>query len=191
MTHRKRIPALKRRLTDKPTDPTDLEFFRRSVSDATPLDPHDKADLEPPRPKPRRRALDHYDEPLASGLSDHVPSGVRDEPGAPLSFLRPGLNRQALKQLRRKRVDDELDLHGLTVAEARPLLVEFLEHCRETGARHVRIIHGKGLRSRNQEPVLKGIVASWLMQRDEVLAFCEAPQSGGGAGAVVALLKAG
>jgi DNA-nicking Smr family endonuclease len=114
---------------------------------------------------------------------------VRDEPGLPLSFQRSGVNRQALKQLRRTRVDEELDLHGLTVAEARPLLVEFLEHCRDTGARHVRIIHGKGLRSRNQEPVLKGIVAGWLMQRDEVLAFREAPPASGGAGAVVVLLK--
>ena len=183
MTHRKRA-------RDKPSNAADLDLFRRSVSDATPLAPHDKADLEPPRPKPRRRANDHYDEAPANGLSDHVPSSVRDDLGVPLSFVRSG-NRQALKQLRRKRVDDELDLHGLTVAEARPLFAAFLEHCRDTGARHVRIIHGKGLRSRNQVPVLKGIVAGWLMQRDDVLAFCEAPPAGGGAGAVVVLLKAG
>jgi DNA-nicking Smr family endonuclease len=37
--------------------------------------------------------------------------------------------------------------------------------------------------------VLKGVVASWLMQRADVLAFCEAPPAGGGAGAVVVLLK--
>src|SRR5687767_1496812 len=165
MTERKRIPALKRRASHKPPDPADLDFFRRSVSDATPLAPHDKADLEPSRPKPRRRAGDHYEEAPDEGLSDRIPPGVRDEPALPLSFQRSGVNRQALKQLRRKGLDDELDLHGLTVAEARPLFVAFLEHCRDTGARRVRIIHGKGLRSRNQVPVLKGIVAGWLMQR--------------------------
>jgi DNA-nicking Smr family endonuclease len=101
------------------------------------------------------------------------------------------MKRQTLKDLRRRRVDDELDLHGLTIAEARPLLVAFLEHCRDTGARHVRIVHGKGLRSKNQEPVLKGRVATWLMQRSDVLAFCEAPPAGGGAGAVIVLLKSG
>lgn len=187
MAHRKRIPALKRRTTDTAPDPADLDLFRRSVADATPLPATNKAHLPQPLPKPNRRVGDADEEMAADNLSDHVSMAV--EPGAPLSFLRSGLNRQTLKALRRKRVDDELDLHGLTIAEARPLLVAFLDHCRETGARHVRIIHGKGLRSRNQEPVLKGRVASWLMQRGDVLAFCEAPAASGGAGAVIVLLK--
>jgi DNA-nicking Smr family endonuclease len=188
MAHRKRIAELKRRNTDKPPDPADLDLFRRSVSDATPLSPRNKAAVEPPLPKPHRRVNDE-DDVAADGLSDHVPALVLGEPGVPFSYVRAGLNRQTLKQLRRARVDDELDLHGLTVAEARPLLVDFLVHCRDTGARYVRIVHGKGLRSRNQKPVLKGLVASWLMQRNDVLAFCEAPPAGGGAGAVVVLLK--
>jgi DNA-nicking Smr family endonuclease len=53
----------------------------------------------------------------------------------------------------------------------------------------VRIIHGKGLRSKNREPVLKQKVANWLMQRDEILAFCQARHSDGGSGAVMVLLK--
>ena len=58
------------------------------------------------------------------------------------------------------------------------------------GWRCVRVIHGKGLSSPNREPVLKGKVRRWLAQRDEVLAYCEAPQHAGGAGAVLVLLKA-
>jgi DNA-nicking Smr family endonuclease len=53
----------------------------------------------------------------------------------------------------------------------------------------VRIIHGKGLGSRNREPVLKGKLRRWLMLREEVLAFCQAPAAHGGAGAVMVLLK--
>jgi DNA-nicking Smr family endonuclease len=53
----------------------------------------------------------------------------------------------------------------------------------------VRIIHGKGLRSKNREPVLKRKVAGWLLQRDEILAYCQARQADGGSGAVVVLLK--
>ena len=71
------------------------------------------------------------------------------------------------------------------------MLVEFLNRCRHRGVRCVRIIHGKGLRSKNREPVLKLKVANWLMQREEVLAFCQARRSDGGGGAVVVLLKAG
>ena len=78
----------------------------------------------------------------------------------------------------------------LTAAEAHGLLVEFLHQCIRRGRRCVRIIHGKGLRSKNREPVLKTKVANWLIQRDEVLAFCQARQVDGGSGAVVVLLKA-
>jgi DNA-nicking Smr family endonuclease len=53
----------------------------------------------------------------------------------------------------------------------------------------VRIIHGKGLGSKNREPVLKRKVASWLMQREEILAFCQARRTEGGGGAAVVLLK--
>ena len=48
-------------------------------------------------------------------------------------------------------------------------------HCRARRFRCVRIVHGKGLRSRNREPVLKGKLRKWLALRDEVLAFCQAP----------------
>jgi DNA-nicking Smr family endonuclease len=76
------------------------------------------------------------------------------------------------------------------VAKARPLLIAFLHHARGGGLRFVRIIHGKGLRSAERGGVLKGLVASWLMQRDDVMAFHEAGPADGGAGAVLVLLRA-
>jgi DNA-nicking Smr family endonuclease len=54
----------------------------------------------------------------------------------------------------------------------------------------VRIVHGKGLGSKNREPVLKTKVRVWLAQREEVLAFCQAPVAHGGSGAVLVLLRA-
>jgi len=52
-------------------------------------------------------------------------------------------------------------------------------------------VHGKGLRSKRREPVLKGKVAVWLLQRDEVLAYCQARAVDGGGGALIVLLKSG
>jgi len=52
----------------------------------------------------------------------------------------------------------------------------------------VRIVHGKGLGSRQREPVLKGLLRKWLL-REEVLAFSQAPAAQGGSGAVLVLLK--
>jgi len=51
------------------------------------------------------------------------------------------------------------------------------------------VIHGKGLSSKGNEPVLKTRVGSWLAQRDDVLAFCQAMPQDGGSGAVVVLLR--
>jgi DNA-nicking Smr family endonuclease len=53
----------------------------------------------------------------------------------------------------------------------------------------VRVVHGKGLGSPGKTPVLKGKVQSWLIQKNEVLAFVQARGDEGGAGAVVVLLK--
>lgn len=128
---------------------------------------------------------------LADSLSDAEPWTEGFETGEELVYLRPGITPQTLKKLRRGHwvTQDVLDLHGLTVAEARPLIAAFLAHCRRQGLRCVRVIHGKGLRSKNREPVLKRKVANWLVQREEVLAFCQARQTEGGGGAVVVLLK--
>jgi DNA-nicking Smr family endonuclease len=96
-----------------------------------------------------------------------------------------------LKDLRRGRwvVQDHLDLHGATRDEARLLLVDFLEAALRRGVRCVRVVHGKGLGSPGREPVLKGLVKGWLMQRPEVLAYCQARAAEGGAGALITLLK--
>jgi DNA-nicking Smr family endonuclease len=180
-------PALKRRAAPKPSA-DELKLFRSSVSGVTPLPARNKAPLDKPRPHPVRRRPADRQAPV-DDLSDHVTPAR--EAGEALSFSRPGVQRQAVRRLRRggPAIEDELDLHGLTVAEARPLLISFLNACARRGLRRVRIIHGKGLRSASGEGVLKSMVASWLTQRDDVLAFHEARQADGGSGAVVVLLR--
>jgi len=66
-----------------------------------------------------------------------------------------------------------------------------LNHCQLHQAKCVRIIHGKGLSSKNNEPVLKQLVRNWLIQRPDVLAFVPAQPAEGGSGAVIVLLKRG
>lgn len=166
--------------------------FHELIADVTPLPQPGKAEIARPRPRPipAQRLLDDQ-AALRDSLSDHIPWDSGAETGEELAFQRNGISPQTLRRLRRGHwvIQDELDLHGLTTAEARPQVVEFLNHCLRNGLRCVRIIHGKGLRSRNREPVLKQKVANWLMQRDEILAFCQARRTEGGSGAVVVLLK--
>lgn len=81
-----------------------------------------------------------------------------------------------------------LDLHGYTCDEARPVLAQFLTEQRKAGNRAVRIIHGQGFGSYQKIGILKERVPCWLIQREEVLAFVQAPPYDGGAGALYVLL---
>lgn len=171
----------------------DLEAFRAAVLDAKPLAQsriHHPADK--PRPTPRQFLRDER-QALADSLSDNFIPAHELESGEELLYLRDGHSPDILRKLRRGHwvVQEQLDLHGMRSEEARAYVAEFLAQCKKRGARCVRIIHGKGLGSRNREPVLKHKLRSWLMQRDEVIAYCQAREVDGGSGAVVVLLKAG
>ena len=175
-----------------PQDKSAQELLQAALADVTPLPPANRAKLARPRPHPiaAQRQIDEV-AVLRDTLSDAPAWEQGLENGEELLFLRNGISAQHLKKLRRGHwvVQDHLDLHGLTVPEARILTAEFLAHCLREGLRCVRIVHGKGLGSPNREPVLKKKVSGWLAQRDEVLAYCQAPQADGGGGAVLVLLR--
>jgi DNA-nicking Smr family endonuclease len=143
------------------------------------------------RPLPLQRWADDR-AALADSLSDTVAWEFDNQTGEQLAFKRDGVSPLVFRKLRRGHwiLQGEIDLHGMTREEARVHLAAFLSECTRRGARCIRVIHGKGLRSRNREPVLKSRVAHWLAQRDEVLAFCEATPRDGGGGAMFVLLKA-
>ncbi len=86
-----------------------------------------------------------------------------------LSYRREGISADTLRKLRRGfwMVQGELDLHGHRVEEARYALGEFLRNAMHRGRRCV----------------------TWLIRRDEVIAFCQARAPEGGSGAVIVLLK--
>lgn len=111
--------------------------------------------------------------------------------GEHLAWTSPGVQHGVLRKLRSGRyaIQAELDLHGMTVADARTALGEFLEQARATRRLCVRIIHGKGRHGADNAPRLKPAVNAWLQRRRHVLAFCSARSSDGGTGAVYVLLR--
>ncbi len=182
-----------KRIKPQNKEASTAELLRAALADVTPLPPSNRAKLVRPRPRPIA-AQRQQDEAavLHDSLSDAPAWEQGFETGEELLFLRDGISTQHLKKLRRGHwvVQRYLDLHGLIVPEARQQLAGFLAHCLREGLRCVRIVHGKGLRSPGGEPVLKKKVAGWLAQRDEVLAYCQAPNNDGGGGAVLVLLRA-
>ena len=171
----------------------DAELFRRTVGNVAPLSPSDKAEssISRPLPLPRQRMADEQ-AALVESLSDEFNVDTLLDTDHELSYARIGIGPDILRKLRRGHwvIQDQLDLHGMRRDEAREALSEFLRNAVKRGVRCVRVVHGKGLGSVNKEPVLKNKVRSWLVQKEEVIAFCQARAADGGAGALVVLLKA-
>jgi len=171
----------------------EARLFQISVGDVTILPLLDRR--EPFRQLPEPVARHHIaDEQaaLSESLSDDFSVETLMDTDAALSYGRTGIGPDTLKKLRRGHwvIQSQLDLHGLRTDEARTALAEYLRSVGRRGLRCVRIIHGKGLGSINREPVLKNKVRNWLVQKEEVIAFCQAKASDGGSGALVVLLKA-
>lgn len=110
--------------------------------------------------------------------------------GDTLSYRRDAVPPPVFQRLKRGRfsAQDELDLHGATMAQAESMLRRFLVEAHDHELGCVRIIHGKGLRDDGGMPVLKNLVDRMLRQRADILAFHSAPAAQGGTGAVLVLL---
>ncbi len=78
-------------------------------------------------------------------------------------------------------IDGTLDLHQFRPGDARDVVGDYLDACRDKGVLDVRIIHGKG------KGVLRRIVHSALNDRDDVDSFRLATDSGSWGATVVKL----
>ena len=170
----------------------EANLFKHSIGTVAPLRASDKAVHLPQQPEPiARHHIADEQAALAQSLSDEFSIETLLETDEGLSYARTGIGQETVRKLRRGHwvTQGQLDLHGLRTDEAREALAEFLRNANRRGLRCVRVIHGKGLGSVNREPVLKKKVRNWLVQKEEVLAFCQARAADGGAGAVMVLLK--
>ena len=167
-------------------------LFVRAAGAVKPLREHRRVLLarERPAPIPFQLQLDEQ-RVLHEAISDEFDSSTLLDVDDALSFRRPGIGLDVTRKLRKGHwsIQRELDLHGLRREEARESLAAFVRTACREGVRCVRVVHGKGLGSPGKTPVLKAKVQSWLIQKNEVLAFVQARGDEGGAGALVVLLK--
>ena len=175
-----------------PLAPEDIALFHEAVGSVEPVaNACIVVDVAPPKPSrrmaPTERLSDFIDQNLSDGFALEEPI----EHGETLSYLRPDSPPPLLRKLRRGQfsVAASLDLHGMSIDEARSSIAQFFQEQRRDVRCCVRIVHGKGNRSIGQVPVLKRMVNHWLPQRDDVIAFCSAPPHDGGTGAIYVLLR--
>lgn len=173
-----------------PEDQDDGALFRSAIGEVTPLRKVDAPATTRPRPRARARMAEQDEAQALGEFARLLHSSTPLEAGDVASYRRDALPPGMFQRLKRGQysVQDELDLHGATAAQAEALLRQFLleAHAHEYGC--VRIIHGKGLQSDGGAPVLKNLVDRLLRLRNDVLAFHSAPTGQGGTGTVLVLL---
>jgi len=172
-------------------DEDDPELFRKAMRGVRRIAERNLHDSLPRRPLPRARfARAERHAVLQESMGQVSPLDPVQESGDALLFRRPGTGEQVLRRLRsgQYRVEEEIDLHGLTAVQVEPALREFLAEALHARCRVVRVIHGKGLRSGNRGPVVKHVAGAYLQRVGAVLAFASAREVDGGSGALLVLL---
>jgi DNA-nicking Smr family endonuclease len=166
------------------------------MADVIPLPPGGgRVDGPAPAPVPRRPVSEEA-EALAE-LSDLVTGVTRFDVTDTREYVEGsvvGLDPRLVRRLRRGDFawQAHIDLHGLTAAVAREAVDRFVLDSFRDGRRCILIVHGRGLNSKGQTPVLKERLKSWLAHGRTaklVLAFATARPCDGGAGALYVLLR--
>jgi DNA-nicking Smr family endonuclease len=132
------------------------------------------------------------DEKLAETLSEEYTCTVTNLPEYMEGFVE-GTSPLVMVKLRNGEYSAQrvLDLHGLRVDDAYELFQEVVRDAIHSNVRCVKVIHGRGLKSRNG-PVLKEKLKGWIlkaMHRKWVVAFASAHMRAGGPGATDILLR--
>jgi DNA-nicking Smr family endonuclease len=166
-------------------------LFINAAGAVKPLPDMRKALLKKERPAafPLQQKLDDA-AVLREAISDEFDVSTLLDTDDHLSFRRPGIGPDVTRKLRKGEwsIQRQLDLHGLRSDDAREALGAFIREAHKQGIRCLRVVHGKGLGSPGKAPVLRNKVYSWLVQKNEVLAFVQAKPVDGGTGALVILL---
>lgn len=172
----------------------EVNLFARAVGVIKRMPVNGQVSISPPAPAPVAAQRKKDEEAvLRDALSDGFDVSSLLETDDALSFRRPGVGIDVTQKLRKGgwSIQREIDLHGLRTEEARVALADFIRLAHRQGLRCLRVVYGKGLGSPGKTPVLKPKVHSWLIQKNQVMAFVQAKPSEGGAGALLVLLKPG
>jgi len=169
----------------------DDPLFRQAMADVEPLRSPVRADSLAPRPSAGKRITETI---LSTSAQDFEPlvenrSGISTDGGS--SHRKNGVQKKVMQKLKRGRFQmiDQLDLHHMTTVTGSQALLEFIADSQTGSPVCVRIIHGKGLRSK-QGPRLKLMARQLLRDHPQVMAYTACKARDGGDGATDVLLAA-
>ena len=184
-----------RRAADSAAEEPEPDLVARAMEGVRPLPRRTRLDGPMPASRPRPRVSEEA-EALAE-LSDLVRGDAHFDVTDTREYVEGaivGLDPRVLRRLRRGDFAWQayVDLHGMVAEQAREAVLAFLRAAVRAGHRCVLVVHGRGLNSKDQTPVLKERMKSWLARGSAahiVLAFTTARPCDGGAGALYVLLR--
>jgi len=168
----------------------DDALFHLEMSDVTPLPASGSVMTQNVRQKltPGQRYRKEAAQREANGTGNFLPTNFIEQlhPQAELSFKRQGVQNEVFRSLQQGRytIDATLDLHLMSIEEAREQVFQFIHDCVRFDVRTALINHGKG-----SQAIIKSCVARWLPMFPEVMAFHSAQRFHGGTGAVYVLIR--
>jgi DNA-nicking Smr family endonuclease len=170
---------------------TDDRTFRKAMADVKPLRAPNRIEPVPKKTPAQALQKERDERAVMRELLEHSDAPAELETGEELLYLRPGHQKRLLRRLRRGHFSaaDTIDLHHMGVDVAKQVLLDFLDQALDQQLGCVRIIHGKGLRSRNL-PRLKMMTNRVLRKHARVVAFASCRPVNGGTGATDVLLSA-
>jgi DNA-nicking Smr family endonuclease len=177
--------------------PDDGTLFSRAMEGVVPLGAEARERVDGPAPVAEPRPPVTEEAEALAALSDLVSGAAHFDITETREYLEGhvvGLDPRLLRRLRRGDYSWQahLDLHGMTAAEARDALEAFVTTSVRDGHRCLLVVHGRGLNSKDQTPVLKERMKTWLARgriARHVLAFATARPCDGGTGALYVLLR--
>jgi len=166
----------------------DKSLFLEEMGDVTPLKQSDTRHWLKPQKAltPQKPDLTQLDNFLTTDFLEIVPLAT------PLEFKREGVQQGVLAKLRLGKYPQQASLNLLRqpVEQCRKMLFSYIQQARTEGLRNVLIIHGKGREDKSHPNIIRSFLARWLVEFDDVQAFCCAlPHHGGSGACYVALRK--
>jgi DNA-nicking Smr family endonuclease len=195
-------PVVIRSAPPRPQLPTETAFedeaasFAAAMADVKRLGTGSRVDAPAPATLAPRTLTDDDAEALAV-LSDLVAGNGDFDISDSTEYVEGavvGFDARILRRLRRGEFayQSMLDLHGMSAAAARVEVERFIMHSLAEGHREVLIVHGRGRNSKDNVPVLKERLKTWLARGRigrSILAFTSARPADGGTGALYVLLR--
>ncbi|MDA8139688.1 MAG: Smr/MutS family protein [Desulfobacteraceae bacterium] len=198
----KKFQLPRERATKTPTPPApplsaqeEALLFSQAMADVTPLFFNRHWHPSQQR-RPSDESIGNADSLATEALDRLIHDGLGFVVANTSEFMEatgPGVSREIARRLHQGRyaIEDHVDLHGLTAAQADEAVHRFLRKAIRDGKRAVLLVHGRGLSSPGQ-PVLKNKVYEWLTRgplRKHVIALTSARSCDGGSGATYVLLR--